>query len=70
MTVPTNQHDIFQCVHMFSMKHLEGHSKEECSVLKDKIKDLIMLGLLKDFVHKPQTYQSNNGYKQGKRARR
>ncbi|KAG5083121.1 hypothetical protein JHK82_053291 [Glycine max] len=34
-----------------------GHLIEECSVLKDKIEDLIKLGHLKDFVHEPQSYR-------------
>ena len=41
-----------------------GHSIEECNVLKDYIEDLIKLGHLKDFIHKPQSYRPHNLYKQ------
>ncbi|KAG4990673.1 hypothetical protein JHK82_024171 [Glycine max] len=44
-----------------------GHSMEECNALKDKIKELIMLGHLKEFVHQPHSYkpEGRNGLEPG-----
>ncbi|KAG4986588.1 hypothetical protein JHK82_034209 [Glycine max] len=42
---------------MLSVPCNRGHSIEECSALKDKIKELIKLDHLKEFVHKKQSYR-------------
>ncbi|KAG5006798.1 hypothetical protein JHK82_024739 [Glycine max] len=37
--------------------HVDVYITQECNALKDKIKELIKLAYLKEFVHKPQPYR-------------
>lgn len=46
----------------YRYQHNHGHSTKEYNALKDKIQELIKLGHLKEFIHKPQSNRPNNSY--------
>ncbi|KAG4935570.1 hypothetical protein JHK85_050489 [Glycine max] len=47
----------------YRYQHNHGHSTKEYNALKDKIQELIKLGHLKEFIHKPQSNRPNNSEK-------